>query len=429
MGARGLVDDVRLVLRRGCVGHHDLPGIRGVGKVPGACPVHVRAASYNPSRPFVIGASPGEPRTMSESKDAPQYAAAGVNPEEAAAGLQSLAAAVKRTHALRDGMSAGKPLRGLGYYANVLELGGGQGLAVACDGVGTKLMIAEALGKYDTVGIDLVAMNVNDLLCVGAEPIALLDYLAVGRADEEVFAQVGQGLLKAAEECSITIPGGEIAQVREMLRGEGATEGFDLVGTAVGTVPLDRVIWGQDVKAGDVVVGLAADGLHSNGYTLARRILVKERKDLDRHEADLGRTIGEELLHPTALYVRFANALFASDLKPHAVCHVTGDGFMNLLRVEAPIGFELDALPDPLPVFRLIQERGQVSAAEMHTVFNMGVGLTVILPGEKADRVIALAKEHGHDAQIIGRVTDEADVVRLPKLGLVGNKGEGLREA
>lgn len=361
------------------------------------------------------------------SKDGSRYGAAGVDTSEAGQALARLAASVKQTFGLRDGHGHGRPLRGLGYYANVLELPGGLGLAVACDGVGTKLLVAEKTGRYDTVGIDLVAMNVNDLVCVGAEPIALLDYVAVGAADAEVFDQLGKGLLEACRQCEITIPGGELAQVGEMLKGDGPTKGFDIVGTALGTVPLDRVLFGQAVRPGDAVVGLASSGLHSNGYTLARKVLCPDG-DYERHDADLGCTVADELLVPTALYVAFAKRLLAQESEVHAICHITGDGFMNLTRVEAPIGFELPDLPEPAPVFRAIAERGEVDVAEMYTVFNMGVGLCVVVPEERADAVVRIASECGHDAWTIGRVTDEDGVVRLPRQGLVGRDGH-LRRA
>lgn len=358
----------------------------------------------------------------SSPNDGTHYGQAGVDTSEAGRALSRLAGSVRQTFGLRDGKGAGRPLRGLGYYANVLELGGNQGLAVSCDGVGTKLIVAEKTGRYDTVGIDLIAMNVNDLICVGAEPIAMLDYIAVGKADEEIFDQLGKGLLEGCRQCDITIPGGELAQVGEMLKGDGATKGFDIVGTAIGTVPLDRVLWGEKVTPGDVVVGLGAAGLHSNGYTLARKVLCPDG-NYDRHDADLGCTVADELLKPTALYVAFARRLLAQESDIHAICHITGDGFMNLTRVEAPIGFELDALPTPNTVFQVIQERGKVSVAEMYTVFNMGVGLCVILPEARAEAVISLAKDCGFPAQRIGHVTDEDRVVRMPKQGLIGRGG------
>jgi phosphoribosylformylglycinamidine cyclo-ligase len=365
---------------------------------------------------------------MSDGKPDMSYEKAGVDTAQAGLALRGLASLVTETHRFRDGVGVGQPIRGLGYYANVLDLGGGQGLAVSMDGVGTKLLVAEILGKYDTVGIDCIAMNVNDLICVGAEPIAMLDYVAVGRADATVLTEVGKGLLEGCRQCAITIPGGELAQVREMLRGEGASEGFDLVGTALGVVPLDKTLFGDAVRPGDLVVGVASRGLHSNGYTLARRILAPRREDYLRHEPDFGRSVGEELLEPTALYVALALDLFRRDLPLHAVCHITGDGYMNLTRVEAPVGFLLDGFPEPPPVFKLIQERGGIGAAEMYSVFNMGVGLCIILPEEHGDTVMEAARSFGFSSWPLGRVTGDAGVVRIPQHGLASRGGTLVAE-
>ena len=359
---------------------------------------------------------------MSEQRPS-HYDIAGVDTSAASGGLARLAAHVRATFGLRAEFTTGAPLRGLGYYANVLDLGDGRGLAVCADGVGTKILVAEAMGRYDTLGIDCIAMNVNDLICVGADPMAMLDYLAVGRVDPDVLEEIGRGLLEGCRRCRITIPGGELAQVREMLRGTGSTEGLDLVGTAVGIVPLDRMLFGQAVCPGDAIVGVSSSGLHSNGFTLARQVLAPTHEDYSRFEPSLGRTVGEELLEPTALYVELARELFASDLDLHALCHITGDGYMNLTRVEAPVGFLLDGLPEPSAIFRLIEERGRVPKAEMFTVYNMGIGLCVILPPDAAEAVISAAGGQGFEARVVGHVTDEDGVVRLPQHGLVGRDG------
>lgn len=352
------------------------------------------------------------------------YRGSGVDTHAAASGLARLGVHIKKTLSLRDGAGFGRPIRGLGYYANVLDVGNDLGIAVSTDGVGTKLLVAEILGKYDTVGIDCVAMNVNDLICVGAEPMALLDYIAVGRIDHEVFEAVGKGLYEACRQCSITIPGGEIAQIGEMLKGEGATSGFDLVGTAVGTVPISKAMFGQHVVPGDVVIGIASSGLHSNGFTLARKVLAPNRRDYERHEPEFGRTIGEELLEPTALYVGLAVELFKAGIPLHAVCHITGDGYMNLTRVEAKVGFVLDGFPDSMAVFRLIEERGRLTKAEMFEVFNMGIGLCLIAPNDSVQRIREAATRHGFRSHLLGHVTNEAGVVRLPQHNLVGKQGK-----
>ena len=352
-----------------------------------------------------------------------RYEESGVDVTAAGSALGRLAHHVRQTLTLRDGMPTGKPVRGLGYYANVLNLGGGLGLAVSADGVGTKLLVAEILGKYDTVGIDCIAMNVNDLVCVGADPIAMLDYVAVGKADPEVFDQLGRGLLEGCRQTRITIPGGELAQVGELLKGHGATEGFDVVGSAVGTVPLNRVLWGQDVKPGDAVVGVQSHGLHSNGFTLARRVLAPTKKDYFRHEEEFGRTVGEELLEPTALYVELCRELLGAELDLHAICHITGDGYMNLTRVEADVGFHLDGFPEPPPVFQVIEKRGGISKAEMYTVFNMGIGLCVVLPEDQAQAVLDAATSHNFTSCLLGKVTSNAGMVKLPQFNLLSQDG------
>lgn len=352
------------------------------------------------------------------------YTGAGVDTGAASSALARLAASVNKTLILRDGRP-GRPIRGLGYYANVLDLGGGLGLAVSTDGVGTKLLVAEMMDRYDTVGIDCVAMNVNDLVCVGAEPIAMLDYVAVGKADPGVFEEVGKGLLVAAEKCRISIPGGETAMVREMLRGSGRTEGFDLVGTAVGLVALDRAIFGQAVVPGDIVIGVASTGLHSNGYSLARKALLSGGATVRTFEPAFRRTIGEEMLEPTALYVSLAVELFDRRVPIHALCHITGDGYKNLARVEARVGFVLDDFPEWPAVFQVIAEKGGIAPAEMYTVFNMGIGLCVVVPEEAAEAVLDAAKRHGFPARRLGHVTPEAGVVRIPQWNLVGTGAKG----
>jgi phosphoribosylformylglycinamidine cyclo-ligase len=196
-----------------------------------------------------------------------------------------------------------------GYFASVLDLGHGLGLALSTDGVGSKLLVAQMLDKYDTIGIDCVAMNVNDVLCVGAEPLCMLDYIAVQEADPDLLEQIGRGLYEGARQANICIPGGEIAQVREMIRGEREGRGFDLAGACVGLVPMDRILVGQAIQAGDAVIGVRSSGIHSNGLTLAREVFFKRAKvKPDTYMGELGRTIGEELLVPTRIYVRRSSA-------------------------------------------------------------------------------------------------------------------------
>jgi phosphoribosylformylglycinamidine cyclo-ligase len=260
------------------------------------------------------------------------------------------------------------------------------------------------MGKYDTVGIDCIAMNVNDLLCVGATPISFVDYVAVEELKPEVLEEIGKGLFRGAEMARVSISGGEIAQIREMLRGVRPGSGFDLAGTAIGTVPLDRIIIGEDVQPGDVVIGLASSGIHSNGLTLARRILLHDSKlTVESYLQEFGRTVGEELLEPTRIYVPEVTAMFAAGLQIKALVHLTGDGFFNLTRTAAPIGYRIETLPPTPPIFSVLQEVGKLSAAEMFQVYNMGIGFCVVVAEADASRVLHIATEHETPAWRLGQ--------------------------
>jgi len=348
------------------------------------------------------------------------YTGAGVDTTEAEAQAAALAGILKATLGFRSGVGA--PVMENGYYASALKLNDELALGVCTDGVGSKLLVAEQMGKFDTVGIDCIAMNVNDLVCIGAEPLCLLDYVAVERLQPGILPEIAKGLLAGARQARISIPGGETAQLPEIIRGLKPGWGLDLVGTAVGVAPLARLNDGGAVRPGDVVLGLASSGVHSNGFTLARRALFTQGGyDVTSRVDELGRTVGEELLEPTRIYVAEALDLFA-EVEVHALCHITGDGFLNLTRVRAPVGFVLDTLPAPPPIFDLIRKAGGVALAEMYRVFNMGVGLCVVLPEADVDRACAIAERHGARASVLGRaVADHPETVRLPQVGLTGS--------
>ncbi len=340
------------------------------------------------------------------------YGQAGVRTTEELAGFPRMLDVLRATFGYRP-KGEGAPLLDFGQYANVLDLGNNIGLAISTDGVGTKLIVAERIGKYDTVGIDCVAMNVNDVVCVGAEPIAMTDYIAIDRDDPELLAEVAAGLRRGAELAHITIPGGEIAQVREMVNG------IDLVGTCVGLVPADRIVTGQHVRPGDAIVGFASSGIHSNGLTLAREVLLGEHTArLSGHVAELGRTLGEELLEPTAIYVDLALRLLR-ETAVHALAHITGDGFLNLARFDAPVGFRIEWLPEPPPIFDLIAREGKVEAPDMYLVYNMGVGFCAILPESDVPRALAIGAACGIAAWRIGTCTDDPErIVEIAPAGL-----------
>ena len=341
--------------------------------------------------------------------------------------MRKLLTWVGRTKAFRE--VGGAPILDIGYFANVIDLGHGLGLAISTDGVGTKVLIAQQMGKYDTVGVDCVAVNVNDVLGVGAEPIALVDAIAMEQAEPSLLDELGKGLYRGAELARVAIVGGEMALVPEMVKGPRPGHAFDLVGTCVGVVPLDRVIVGQDIQEDDVVVGLASSGIHSNGLTLARKALLDSgRYDLEAYVPELRRTLGDELLEPTRIYVGVVMAILQANLKVKALVHVSGDGLLNLARVKSAVGFVIEQHPEPPPIFSLIQEAGQVSPEEMFTVFNMGIGFCAVVDPGDAERVMEIAEGQGIKAYQLGyAVPDSERKVSLEPYGLLGAKG-GFRK-
>lgn len=362
-----------------------------------------------------------------------RYRNAGVDGSAEEEALSRLARRVRRTFGLagQPGQPGGVHLD-LGYFANVIEVAPRLGVAVSTDGVGTKLLIAQMLEKYDTVGIDCVAMNVNDVLCVGARPLTLLDYIAVETADPTMLDAIAAGLERGAEQAGISIAGGELAQVAELIRGVRPGTGFDLVATAIGLVSLDRMILGDGLSGDDVVIGLASSGIHSNGLSLARKALFEiGGYGADEHIDELGRTLGEELLEPTRIYVKPILALLAQVPETRALAHITGDGLLNLLRNPSGVGFEITELPEPAAIFRLIQECGEVEDAEMYRVFNMGIGFCVVVHPDSADRALRALHENGApDAWIIGRVREEgAGRITIPALDLTGDRKIGFRRS
>jgi phosphoribosylformylglycinamidine cyclo-ligase len=349
------------------------------------------------------------------------YARAGVDTGEAAGALGGLIEVLR-------GIDPGRPSRSVvapGHYASVIEVAPNLGIAFCTDGVGTKVIVAEQAGRYSTVGVDCVAMNVNDVICVGAEPLALVDYLAVERADPETLREIAVGLRTGAELAGVEIPGGELAQLPELVRGHPSPHGFDLTAACIGTVALDAIVTGADCAPGDAIVGLPSSGLHSNGYTLARRVLLEQAglSPGDRPPELGGASVADALLEPTVIYVRAILELLRSDVPVHGLAHITGDGVLNLLRLSDDVGFALDA-PLPAPViFELIASSGEVPPEEMWRVFNMGCGFCCVVPEDRAGDAVERLERRHPGAAVVGRVTDEPGRVTLPALGLAGHSG------
>jgi phosphoribosylformylglycinamidine cyclo-ligase len=331
------------------------------------------------------------------------YARAGVDQEAADSAVDGLVKAL-------GAIQLGRPSRQVplpGHYASVIRLDERTGIALSTDGVGTKLLVAEQLGRFDTVGIDCVAMNVNDVICVGAEPLAMLDYIAIDRAEPRVCAEVGVGLARGAELAGVEIPGGELAQLGEMVRG------VDVSGACFGTVGLDAIVDGSAVQPGDAIIGLPSSGLHSNGYTLARSALAGIPFEEDP-ENRLGRPLGEELLEPTEIYVKPVLELLRSPVEVRGLAHITSGGLNNLLRLAADVAYEISEPLPVLPIFELIAERSDSGEEEMHEVFNMGCGFCCIVAAAQWDEALDLLRPHYPGAKRIGSAAQGPREIRRP---------------
>jgi phosphoribosylformylglycinamidine cyclo-ligase len=329
------------------------------------------------------------------------YASSGVDIDAEGAAVASLVGALSTSIRKKGDFGAPVPLPG--GFGGIIEFGDYR-LALATDGVGSKLMIANELQRYDGVGIDCVAMNVNDLLCVGAEPIAFVDYIAVPKTDTKTHAILGKSLAEACNRARVTLAGGETATL------PGIVTELDLSGTALGWFPKGGAITGAGIQNGDIIIGLPSSGVHSNGYTLVRAIVERtgnslaekcpfdsnhDNRVIERfEEGDI--TLGEVLLNPTRIYVDPLIDLIKkcregmgpcdiSDIK--AMAHITGGGLSNLLRLHDDFGWHIDNPLPVLPEFIWLAEKGSVSNREMHRTFNMGMGMTIIISKEKSSAV------------------------------------------
>jgi phosphoribosylformylglycinamidine cyclo-ligase len=389
----------------------------------------------------------------------PTYAAAGVDEErEQVAFARVMRPWLARTR-VRSPLVTSITGLASGYFATLMHLPPGPPLALTTDGVGTKILLAREANRWEPIGIDCVANNVNDLICVGAVPLALLDYMAIDRIDEGVLDEVARGLFLGAELAGIAIPGGEIAQIGDMLaESAGGGPMLDLVGTAIGALPPQPVppraptqapqqsglseasgqllgsqrAWrqpvdGSAVRPGDVVIGLLSSGLHSNGYSLARHALFgKGGMGLSDFVPGTGRRLADALLQPTRVYVKAAEALWAAGITPHGMAHISGGGLLNLARLAADVSYELDAMVTAPEIFALIAECGQIAPATMYATFNMGLGFCVVVSKSDQQAALAALKDVGEDAVRVGWVTGRPGrTVSIPSAGLVG-KGDAF---
>jgi phosphoribosylformylglycinamidine cyclo-ligase len=334
------------------------------------------------------------------------YASSGVDIKKEEQAIKEILSSIKTG---RKGI--GRPLGG--HYAGIIEFGE-YALVLCTDGVGSKVKIASELRKWDTVGIDCIAMNVNDALCVGAEPLAFVDYLAIDDPKPEITRELGKGLEKGAELSNISIVGGETASLPEIV------SGFDLAGTCLAYVKKNEIITGERIAPGDVIVGLKSSGIHSNGYTLARKVIEKSNlsyKDKFPDGLYPGKTIGEILLTPTRIYVKEIMELLKK-VKVHGLAHITGGGLRNLLRLNKNVKYAIESPIEPQPVFKFLQKYGNIDDMEMYQTFNMSMGFTVIVSEKDVDETIKILKKYSRsEIKVVGKI-EKGSGVTLSKLGL-----------
>ena len=346
---------------------------------------------------------------MSESHSA-SYAAAGV---DVTAGYE----AVKRI----------KPMVESTYIPGVMGTLGGFGgmfapdmagmekpvLVSGTDGVGTKLKLAFLMDKHDTVGIDCVAMCVNDIICGGASPMFFLDYIACGKNDPERIAQIVAGITEGCRQSECALVGGETAE----MPGFYPVDEYDLAGFSVGIVDEKKIIDSTKLAEGDVLIGLASTGVHSNGFSLVRKVFDIENADIKTPMAELdGKSLGETLLTPTRIYVKAVKALLKAGVDIHAVSHITGGGFYEnvprMMTEGLTAQIKLDSFPT-LPIFKLIQKVGEIPTRDMYNTFNMGIGMILAMPAAQAEQALAILKDAGETAYQIGSVVAGSDSVEL----------------
>lgn len=337
------------------------------------------------------------------------YKQAGVDIEAGYEAVNRMKKHVERT--VRPGVIGG--LGGFGGMFDLSSLGLKEPVLVSgTDGVGTKLMLAFMMNQHDTIGIDAVAMCVNDIVVQGAEPLYFLDYIACGKAEPEKIEAIVKGIADGCEQAGCALVGGETAEMPGMY----SEEEYDLAGFSVGACEKSGLIDGSSIQEGDVLIGLASNGIHSNGYSLVRKIFLEDAKlSLQEYREELGSTLGEELLKPTRIYVKSVlSALKQFDVKGFA--HITGGGFIENIPRVLPQGLGAELIEDSWeiqPIFKLMEEVGKLARKDMYNIFNMGIGMVAIVPVKDAEKVVNHFNQIGEKASVIGKVTQQEGITIL----------------
>ncbi len=311
---------------------------------------------------------------------------------------RSIGKIIESTYKLKNEI---KVIKGFNHYAGIIKTNEGT-LAMHTDGVGTKVLVACMMKKYDTIGIDCVAMNVNDIICVGATPISFVDYIAANKNDKKILTKIMSGIRDGAVRSSTPIIGGETAIMPDLILGNDFM--FDLAGTVIGIV--NKNIMVRSINIDDDIIGIKSTGLHSNGYSLVRKILLSKYSIYDKIK-NIG-ILGDELLTPTEIYVKPVLEIL-NKCNINGLAHITGGAFTKLLRLKK-IGFNLDQMPKIPHIMKLIKEEGSIKTNEMYKTFNMGIGLCVMLPKTETKKAMLIFKKHKMKSQKIGNIISKKGV-------------------
>ncbi len=298
----------------------------------------------------------------------------------------------------------GKVISGFGHYAGLIEFNK-RIMTLHTDGVGSKILVAQAMNKYNSIGIDCIAMNVNDTVCLGATPVGYLSYVALEKTNDNLLKEITKGLVKGANMSNIAIVGGETAILSGIITGQRKDYNFDLAGMVLGILEnKKKMILGDKIRPGDIIIGINSSGIHSNGLTLAREVLLKQHSINDKLDF-INKSIGAELLTPTTIYSNIILKIVEKfGTKIHGLAHITGGAFTKLKRLNEHVDYVLDNLPAIKGIFKQIMVDGNISEKEMYRTFNMGIGFCIIVARETADEIIETINIERMKAGIIGNV-------------------------
>lgn len=343
-----------------------------------------------------------------------KYSDVGIDVKKIKSIQKLIGKSISSTHSLPK---KGHVVTGFGHYAGLVQFGD-QLLSVHTDGVGSKILIAQLMNKYDTLGIDCIAMNVNDTICVGAVPIGYLSYVALQETNDYLLKDLTKGLVTGAKMSKVAILGGETAILPDIITGKKPKYNFDLAGMCLGVLPKNQLVMGNSIKSGDVIIGLGSSGLHSNGFTLARKILL-EKFSLDEKPEFLKVSLGKELLKPTTIYTESVIELIETfGKKIHGLAHITGGAFTKLGRLNENVDFVLDELPQIKGIFKLLLVEGMMDIEEMYRTFNMGIGFCVIVPKKESNDVISSLLGSKVESRVIGNIKGNGSgrtLIKSPK--------------